>query len=63
MNSIKKKQKEFEQMIEEEVTELEFMEQNLKKTKELTEKMVKIKNQSDFSFLALFIFMNYKYNL
>jgi len=44
MNSIKKKQKEFEQMIEEEVTELEFMEQNLKKTKELTEKMVKIKN-------------------
>jgi len=27
-------------MIEEEATELEFMEQNLKKTKELTEKMV-----------------------
>jgi len=47
MNSIKKKQKEFEQMIEEEVTELEFMEQNLKKTKELTEKMVNMLTSFD----------------
>jgi len=40
ISDIKKSQKEFEQMIEEETTELEFMEQNLIKTKELTEKMV-----------------------
>ncbi|ORX80175.1 Exo70 exocyst complex subunit [Anaeromyces robustus] len=40
-------QKEFEQMIEEEVTEVEFMEQNLKKTKELTEKMVNMLSSFD----------------
>jgi len=47
INDIKKSQKEFEQMIEEEATELEFMEQNLKKTKELTEKMVNMLSSFD----------------